>query len=76
MHTMGAGGYAALSPQSLKLVGVVWASLDTLNFNIAKFKKTWLSLLCPIGALLLDRNNLGTEPGGLVVGTTAYGAIL
>ena len=71
----GSASYHSPSPQSMKMVGVAWTCLDSLDGGITKVKQGWLSLLCQLKYLMID-NDAKNEPFVLVSCATPFGVIL
>ena len=63
------------SPRALQMVGVAWTCLDCVDGEIAMVRKAWLSLLCPVQYLMIDKH-AKHELGGLVLGATSCGVMV
>lgn len=53
--SMGNATYASPSPQAWKLAAVAWMAVERLDGEVSSLKRCWLSLLCTLGVLMLDK---------------------
>ena len=53
---MGSASCHSVAPQAMKMVGVAWTCLGSVDGDIPKVKKAWLSLLCRAQYLMIDKD--------------------